>query len=386
MSGCLPVLEVVNRQEVVGVHRLDEMRRALTPHPALLVVVVVDLLVDILPDLDHRRQVGRVVQVRRHLLAADDQRLELLVAEDRARAAAAGLLQAHRPALGVVPGEIQAAHVGRLGGFAGGHDRHVDEILRAIRVHVREELGGDVTVGGLFRRFFDRDHASRAVDDDDRLVPGLAADLEGVEAAELQERAEVASDVAVDGDAGHRREGDDERLARAGVLRVAGDGARADDERVVRVVPFRLRRDGVPQVVQAEPAPAGEDVDHLLGDGLLFHRHRVEVDEQRAAGVALVGQAGRKRHFQQHFMRRAKPRDIIRISRPDLGIVGNRHDRLLWGDTGQVSRPAHGAHWGRDGGLSNRFIVYQKGRSCPGCARIAGKPSAACSCADQGIG
>ena len=183
----------------------------------------------ILPTLITDGQVGGVVQVRAHLLAADDERLELLVAEHRARAAAAGLLQAHRAALGVVPGEVQAAHVGRLGGLAGRHHGHVLEVLLVRRVHVREELGRDVAVGRLLGRLLDRDHALRAVDDDDDVVLRLAADLERVEAAELQERAEVAADVAVDRDARHRRERDDERLAGAGVLRVAGDRARADD-------------------------------------------------------------------------------------------------------------------------------------------------------------
>ena len=87
--------------------------------------------------------------------AAHDQGLELLVAEHRARAAAAGLLQAHRPAPRVVPREVEAAHVGRLGRLAGRDDRHVLQVLLVVGVHVREELGRDVAVGRLFRRFFD---------------------------------------------------------------------------------------------------------------------------------------------------------------------------------------------------------------------------------------
>ena len=211
----------------------------------------------------------------------------------------------------------------------------------------------------LFGRLFDRDRALRAVDDDNRLVLRLAADLEGVEAAELQERPEVAADVAVDRDAGHRRERDHDRLAGAGVLRIARDRSGADDEGVVGVVPLRLRRDRLPQIVEAEPAPARKDVDHLFGDRLLLHRHRVEVDEQRAAGVTLVWQAGRKRHFKEHLVGRAQLRDVIRIRRPDFGIVGNRHDRLLR-SAGPASEPVYGGPNGpRERAVKPR-PVYQK--------------------------
>ena len=65
-------------------------------------------------------------------------------------------------------------------------------------------------------RGLDPDHAFRTVDHQDHLGLRLALDLQRVEAAELHQRSEVAAHVAVDRDAGQRRERDDERLAGAG--------------------------------------------------------------------------------------------------------------------------------------------------------------------------
>jgi hypothetical protein len=99
---------------------------------------------------------------------------------------------------------------------------------------VHEHLGRDVAVGVLLGRLFDGDRLLGAVDENDDISGGLALDLERVVAAELQQRAEVAADVAVDRDARERRQRDDQRLARPGVGSVSGQRPRADDDVVLR--------------------------------------------------------------------------------------------------------------------------------------------------------
>ena len=104
--GVAAELEVMHRQQVVIVHDLDQVRGADAAHLVLLVIELDDLLVDALahgPDaLDVRRRVGLGPEAG----AATDDGLDLLVAQQRAQPAAAGLLDTDLTALGIIPAHV----------------------------------------------------------------------------------------------------------------------------------------------------------------------------------------------------------------------------------------------------------------------------------------
>ena len=111
-----------------------------------------------------------------------DDRLDLLVAQDRAQPAAAGLLDAHRLAPRVVPAHVEAADAGVLAALARRHDGHVALVAVVPGVQRGELLGKQVRVDRFLRRSLDRHAALVAVDEDDDLFGGLALHLERVPA------------------------------------------------------------------------------------------------------------------------------------------------------------------------------------------------------------
>ena len=299
-----------------------------------------DLLVDDAPDLLDPRPVGDVVQVGLDDRPADDESLQLLVAEDGSDAAAPRLLQARGLPAEVPEGEVEAADVRVVRALPRRDDGHVLVVLGARRVHVREDLGQDVAVGRLEGALLDPDDAARTVDDDDDLGGRLPLDLDRVEAAELQERPVVAADVAVDRDVRQGRDRDDERLAGPRVLRDAGDRPGGDDDLVLRVVPARRRRRRVPEVPEAEAAPADEEVLHLLRDLLLGHLHGRQVDVERPHVVAALRLARRERHLEEDLVGRPHLLEALRVARADgvvargrgrrgIGRRARRHARLV---------------------------------------------------------
>ncbi len=294
------VLEVVHRQQIVGVHDFHDVGGAVAAHHALHRVVLADLLVQLDARLRDRLEVGRVVEIALHLGTAADERLDPLVAEHGADPATARLLQADAAAAPVVPGEVQHADQAVVGRRAGTDDGHVGEVLLVLGIHVGEDLGEHVGVQGLVRRLLDPDDPLLAVDEEDDLPVGLALQFEGVEARELEQRAEVAADVAVDRDLGLRRQRDDQRFPAARVLGGARDRSRADDDLVLRVVPPGRGLDGLPQVPEAEAPPADEDVLHLLGHLLLGDLQRPDVHVERAVVVAALRKARRESHLLQN--------------------------------------------------------------------------------------
>ena len=203
-SGCAAELEVVGRQQIVIVHDLDQVRGADAAHLVLLVVQLDDLFVDALAHGADALEIGRVVGVGAHAGVADDDRLDLLVAQHRADAAAAGLLDARFAPLGIVPAHVEAADAGVLTALAGRHHRHVAPVGFTLRVHLRELIAERVGVNPFQRRFLDGHAAGVAVDENDDIVFSLALDFERVPAREFQQRAEVAAHVAVHDDVGQR--------------------------------------------------------------------------------------------------------------------------------------------------------------------------------------
>ena len=107
--GVAAELEVVDRQQVVIVHDLDQVRGAHAAHPVLLVVQLDDLLIDALAHGPDALDVSRIVGVRLHAGVADDDGLDPLVAQHGAQPAAAGLLDTGHPPLGIVPAHVEAA-------------------------------------------------------------------------------------------------------------------------------------------------------------------------------------------------------------------------------------------------------------------------------------
>ena len=107
--GMAAVLVVVDGQQVVGVHDLDDVRRPVAAHEAHARIVLAELLVELDAGLGDGLEVHVVVQIALHLTASDDQGLDLLVPEHGADAAAARLLQADADAQLVEPGEVQHA-------------------------------------------------------------------------------------------------------------------------------------------------------------------------------------------------------------------------------------------------------------------------------------
>ena len=281
-------LEVVGRQQVIVIHDLDQVCGAHAAHLVLLVVQLDDLLVDALADGADALEISRVVGVGPHAGVADDDRLDLLVAQHGADAAAAGLLDARLAALGVVPAHVEAADARVLTALPGRHHRHVAPVRFTLRVHLGELIGEWIGVNPFQRRFLDGHMAGVAVDEDDDILVSLALDFERIPARKLQQRAEVAAHVAIHDDVGQRRDGDDQRLAGAGVERGAGDGARADHDLIFRVIPLRFAGHRVPQPPQPEPLAADEDALHLVGDGPGFDLAGGDVDVEGLTGVAAV--------------------------------------------------------------------------------------------------
>ena len=180
--GVAAELEVVGRQQVVVVHDLDQVRGAHAAHLVLLVVQLDDLFVDALAHGADALEVGRVVGVGPHAGVADDDRLDLLVAQHGADAAAARLLDARLAPLGIVPAHVEAADAGVLAALPGRHHRHVAPVGFALRVHLGELIGERVGVNPFQRRFFDGHAAGVAVDEDDDIVISLALDFERIPA------------------------------------------------------------------------------------------------------------------------------------------------------------------------------------------------------------
>ena len=287
--GCIGVpaeLEVVRGQQVVLVHDLDEVGGADLAHPALLVVQGDDLLVELQPGALERVQVGGIVGLARQARILDHDRLDLLVAEHRADAAAAGLLEPRHLAAPVIEGEVQAPDQGVLGAAAGAHRRDVHFLQLVVGEQLHHLLGQDVAVHRFSRGLEDLNQPLVAVDVHDDVALGLALDLEGVETGELQVGAEIAAHVAVDGNVGERGDGHHQRFSRTRVVGVAADGPHGDVDLVLGIVPARGVGDGVPKQLQAETLAPGEFLLHLLGNRFFPDLVRRDVHIQRAHVIA----------------------------------------------------------------------------------------------------
>ncbi len=77
-------------------------------------------------------------------------------------------------------------------------------------------------------------------------------------------------------------------FAGAGIGRDPADGTVGNDQFILRVIPFGLRRDCIPQQFETKAAPAGEQILHLLGDRFFVDGVVVQIDVERAVGIAAL--------------------------------------------------------------------------------------------------
>ena len=216
-----------------------------------------------------------------------NQCLELLVAEHPTDAAATGLLDACDAATPVPEREVEHTHPDVVGCSAGRDHRDVAAIELVVGIHAGQLFGEEVRVDVLHRTGLNRDRALRGVDDHHSLLTGLADDDERVEASELEVGPEVAADVGVDHDAGHRRDRGDEGLAGARKGQGAGERTRGHTDRILGAVPLGLLvhlQEREPQVKAFAPGP---EVLHLLGNRIDLDSVLGEVNAQRSVGVAI---------------------------------------------------------------------------------------------------
>ena len=244
--GVRSILEVFHGQRVVTVHDFDEVRGTLRAHLRLVLVEGGELAVDTDARLGDPVEILDIVHIRRDGESAYDDRLDLLVPQHRADAAAPGLLQARRLAAQVVEGEVQTPDQRVLRACSGRDYRNIGQILLIGGIHLREKLGQHVTILLLERCFFDSNLAAGPIDYNDHLFIGDALDLERIEAGRLEQGTRVATDVRIDRNPRHGRERDDQRLATARILGQAAEGPAADHDFIFGIIPFRLRGDRVP--------------------------------------------------------------------------------------------------------------------------------------------
>ena len=197
-------LEVVGRQQVIGVHDLHDMGGAVAAHLALGVVIDPDFLVQLDAGLGQGLEVGGVVHIALDHRSAADQGPDPLVPEHGAQAAAAGLLEPDAAPALVPPGEVEHADEAVVGAGAGGHHRDVGAVVIVFGIQPGEDLGQHVAVHRILGRGFDPDEALLAIDEEDHVLVGLALEFQGVEAGKLEQGPEVAAHVGVDGNVGLR--------------------------------------------------------------------------------------------------------------------------------------------------------------------------------------
>ena len=288
--GGFPVLaeaEIVGRQQVVVVHDGDDVRGADGRHLVLLGVEFDDLAGMLLGDRLQTFFFSRLVGVERDGgVPAGHQGPDALVGEDGAHPAAAGLLVAGALALRVVPAEVEAAEEGVLRAGAGRHHRDVARLAlgEVLGQHLRELVG----VLGQARARENLHLPVDAVHEHDDVLVGLAMDLEGVEARELEVGTEIAAHVGIDDRAGEGGDGGGDALAGARVGRGPSQRAACDADGVLRVVPTRRGRDGVPQQPEVEPLAADEELFHPGRHRFRRHGEIGEAKVQRLVGVALI--------------------------------------------------------------------------------------------------
>ena len=265
-----PELVVVDRQEVVGVHNLSKVCRSDRAHLALFVVEVVDALMEARAGALYRLDVDGVVLQPCEMRAFHDKRADVLVPENRAAAAASGLLQAHGLAAHVVEAEVHSRPVARARRHAGGDDGNralIGFVLCEILVELfRHGVGVGVLQVGFIYCYL----VLVAVDVDDDGAVRLPLELHRVEARELQERREISAGVAVISLLRRGREEDGIAFSCARILRDAAERAASYDYFVFGVVPLGVFRYGVPEQLEAEAASACELLYHVLGDWTLL--------------------------------------------------------------------------------------------------------------------
>ncbi len=151
------VTKIVHGQDVILIHVVDQMSRAIYAHLEHHGVAVAHLAVHLRAEFRNLAPIDRRVGVALRADVFDHQRFHLFMTKYGADAAAAGLFQAHELAPHVVETEIQAAHTRMLRAGARRDYCHAAFFIGGIAVHRSQLLRENVAVHRFIRRFYDLD-------------------------------------------------------------------------------------------------------------------------------------------------------------------------------------------------------------------------------------